>query len=100
MRNFNINIFQKTPVLLPEVDNFEARVATKADFIYLHDIIKEINLSAKERKTGIVDRTVGYLKRKINEGFAVIIIDKTAASGPGFPVWRFGITICMCPTPL
>ncbi|OJV39207.1 MAG: hypothetical protein BGO29_03055 [Bacteroidales bacterium 36-12] len=57
-------------------DRYIIKIANQSDFKYLPDIIDEINRSAKERETGIVDRTVGYLKRKINEGFAVIIIDK------------------------
>lgn len=72
-------------------ENFETKIADSNDFIYLEDIIKEINRSAKERETGIEDRTVGYLKRKINERFAIIIIDRTNGKWAGFSsleVWN------------
>ena len=71
--------------------NFETKIADSSDFIYLPDIIKEINLSAKIRETGIEDRTVGYLKRKINEHFAIIAIDRKTNEWAGFSsleVWN------------
>lgn len=70
---------------------FETRVADRSDFTYLSDIIKEINLSAKIRETGIENRTVGYLKRKINEHFAIIAIDRDTNEWAGFSsleVWN------------
>lgn len=72
-------------------EEFVAKVANTDDFVYLDDIINEINQSARLRKTGIEDRTVGYLKRKINERFGIIVIDKTSNEWAGFScleVWN------------
>lgn len=72
-------------------EHFITTLATPRDFVYLEDIIQEINKSAQERKTGIVDRTVGYLKRKINEGFGIMTIDTITREWAGFScleVWN------------
>ena len=52
--------------------NFIVRIANDGDISYVPEILQEIELSAKERGTGIAKRSATYVEEKIREGKAII----------------------------
>lgn len=51
---------------------FIVRIADEGDIQYVPDILREIELSAKERGTGIAKRNASYVEEKIRERKAII----------------------------
>lgn len=52
--------------------NFVVRIANESDIPYIPEILQEMELSAKERGTGIAKRSATYVEEKIREGKAII----------------------------
>lgn len=68
---------------MAEID-FDIRVASEADFPYAQEITEQMAESAKARGTGIAKRTPEYLEKKMQEGKAIIALDKTNKKLAGF----------------
>ena len=51
---------------------FIVRIADEQDMKYVPEILKEIEISAKERGTGIAKRSASYVEEKIKEGKAIV----------------------------
>ena len=51
---------------------FKIKIATEADIPFVPEILQEIELSAKERGTGIAKRSPKYVEEKIREKKAII----------------------------
>lgn len=58
------------------MDDFIVKIADASDLGYAEDICKEMAESARARGTGIAKRSPDYLKLKINEGKAIIALNK------------------------
>lgn len=58
------------------MDDFIVKIADASDLYYAEEICKEMEESAKARGTGIAKRSPDYLKSKINEGKAIIALNK------------------------
>lgn len=58
-------------------DKFIVKVAGIEDLKFISEILKEMEVSAKERGTGIAKRTASYLEEKIREEKAVIAFSKS-----------------------
>jgi len=56
-------------------------IADKAHIKYVNIICETIKTSAKVRGTGIAERSVEYIAKKINNGNAIIAIDKQKFAG-------------------
>ncbi|MBN9350667.1 MAG: GNAT family N-acetyltransferase [Chitinophagaceae bacterium] len=71
--------------------NFIVRVATPDDLKYVNEITDAINFSAKKRGTGIDDRPYDYVRKKMEEGLAIIAIAPGNRQWAGFccvEVWE------------
>jgi len=62
---------------LESTDKFIVKVAGIADVKFIQEILQEMEVSAKERGTGIAKRTASYLEEKIREDKAVIAFSKS-----------------------
>jgi hypothetical protein len=56
-------------------------VATKKHLIYADSVCQLIEISAKERGTGIAKREPEYIKMKIDEGKAIIALEGEQLAG-------------------
>lgn len=64
--------------------NFEVLIANDNHKHYAQEIADEMAESAKARGTGIAKRSVEYLQMKIDEGKAIIAIEKNSKKVAGF----------------
>lgn len=62
---------------MESTDKFIVKVAGIEDMKFISEILKEMEVSAKERGTGIAKRTASYLEEKIREEKAVIAFSKS-----------------------